>query len=141
MRSLFGNSRLKTFARGSLLAAILVISATHQGDNALGQSQSPAPPFQPPTTGPGSGRPPFGQETETNQDPMVHHAQQEAARRRNIDRQNKLVADSSRIVQLANELNAGVEPNEKDTTSGAMSKKAEEIEKLARSVKELMKSE
>jgi hypothetical protein len=72
---------------------------------------------------------------------MVHHAQQEAAKKRNIERQNKLVSDSSRIVQLANELNTGVEPKEKDTTPVAMSKKAEEIEKLARSVKELMKSE
>jgi hypothetical protein len=72
---------------------------------------------------------------------MLRHAEQEAARRRNIDRQHKLVADSSRILQLANELSTGIEPEGKDPTSAGMSKKAEEIEKLARSVKDLMKSE
>ena len=57
---------------------------------------------------------------------------QEAAKRRNIDRQNKLLADSDRIVQLANELNTAVDPKGKDPASVAMAKKAEEIEKLAR---------
>ncbi len=139
MRSLFGNSPLKTYSRGGLLAVILVISATHQGDNALGQAQ--APPTYPPATGQGSGRPPFGAETDATPDPMVRHAQEEAAKKRNIERQNKLQADSNRILELANELSTGVEPKEKDPTLAAMSKKAEEIEKLARSVKELMKSE
>jgi hypothetical protein len=139
MRSPFGSSRVKAYFQGGLLAVILMLSATPQGDNALGQAQ--APPQYPPTTGQGSGRPPFGQETDTTQEPMVRHAQEEAARKRNIERQNKLLADSSRIVQLANELSTGVEPKGKVPTSVAMSKKAEEIEKLARSVREHMKSE
>jgi len=139
MRSRFGKSRVNAFSRGGLLAIILMLSSTHQGDNALGQSQ--LPPQYPPTNGQGNGRPPFGQEPDTNQDPLLRHAQQEAARERNIERQSKLVADSSRIVQLANELSTGVEPKGKDPTSAAMSKKAEEIEKLARSVRDLMKSE
>ncbi len=66
---------------------------------------------------------------------------EEAAKKRNIERQNELVADSGRIVQLANELSAAVDPEDKIRHRPRMSKKAEEIEKLARSVKELMKSE
>ncbi len=139
MGSLFGKSRVNAYSRCGFLAIILALSPTHRADKALGQAQAPS--TYPPTTGQGSGRPPFGQETDAGQDPMLHHAQQEAARKRNIERQNKLLADSSRIVELANELSTGVEPKGKGPTSVAMSKKAEEIEKLARSVREHMKSE
>jgi hypothetical protein len=134
MRRVFGKSRLNAYFRGGLLAVTLAIASTHRGDKALGQSQYP------PATGQGNGRPPFGAETDATQDPMLRHAEEEAAKRRNIDRQSKLVADSSRILQLANELSTGIEPEGKNPTSAAMSKKAEEIEKLARSVKDLMKS-
>jgi len=139
MRCLFGKSRLSRSSRIGLIA-VLLLSSGPRGDDAWGQIQQ-APPYQPPTAGPGSGRPPFGQEPDISQDPMVRHAQEEAARKRNIERQNKLLADSNRIVQLANELSAGVETGGKDPPPPAMSRKAEEIEKLARSVKELMKSE
>ncbi len=120
---------------------VVLVTAVPLGDTAQGQSQTPTPSPFPPTTGPTGGRPPFGQEPDATQDPMLHHAQQEAAKKRNIDRQNKLMANSDRIVQLATELSTGVEPNEKDPAAPAMAKKAEEIEKLARSVKDLMKSE
>jgi hypothetical protein len=139
MESLFGKSRVNASCRIGLLAIIVVLSSSLRGDNALAQNQTPTQ--FPQTNGQSNPRPSFGQETETNQDPMFRHAQQEAAKRRNIDRQNKLVANSTRIVQLANELSAGVEPNGKDPTPADMSKKADEIEKLARSVKELMKSD
>ena len=119
---------------------LVLLAAVSQGDNAQGQSQTPSP-FPPPTPQQNGGRPPFGQEPDTSQDPALHHAQEEAAKRRNIDRQNKLKANSDRIVQLATELSTAVEPNDKDPASPAMAKKAEEIEKLAHSVKELMKSE
>ena len=72
---------------------------------------------------------------------MLRRAQEDAAKKRNIERQKKLLADSDRIVQLAKELSAAAEPNPQDPTPPGMAKKAEEIEKLARSVKELMKSE
>ena len=71
----------------------------------------------------------------------MRHAQEEAAKKRNIDRQNKLNADSDRIVQLAQQLSTAVEPDGKGSALSALAKKAEEIEKLARSVKDLMKSE
>jgi hypothetical protein len=118
------------------------VAALPQVDNAQGQSQTPTPsPFPLPTPQQSGGRPPFGQEPDATQDPALRHAQEEAAKKRNIDRQNRLKSNSDRIVQLATELNTAVEPNDKDPTSPAMAKKAEEIEKLAHSVKELMKSE
>jgi HAMP domain-containing protein len=131
MRSRFGKSRRKFIL--ALVAAMLLTVAADQGDSMLGQNQTPSP--FPPTTGQSSGRPPFGQEQEPTPDPVFRHAQQEAAKKRNIERQTKLTADSDKIVQLAQEL------SDKDPTSPAMAKKAEEIEKLAKSVKELMKSD
>jgi hypothetical protein len=139
MRSLFGKSRRNSYFTIALLATIVVLAAMHRGDNALGQSQAPTP--FPPTPGQNTGRPPFGQESDSTQDPMMRHAQEEAAKRRNIDRQNKLNADSDRIVQLAQELSTAGEPDGKGASSPALAKKAEEIEKLARNVKDLMKSE
>ena len=48
---------------------------------------------------------------------MMRHAQEEAAKKRNIDRQNKLNADSGRIVQLAQELSTAGEPDAKGAAS------------------------
>ncbi len=139
MRSLLGKSRRNSYFTIALLAAIVALTAAHRGDNALGQSQTPSP--FPQTPGQNGGRPPIGQEPDMTQDPMLRHAQEEAAKRRNIDRQNKLTADSDRIVQLAQELSTAGDPDGKGAASPALAKKAEEIEKLARNVKDLMKSE
>ncbi len=105
----------------------------------IGQVQQPSQfPQGPPQSGV---RLPLGEEPDTGQDPNLRRAQLEAARKRNIERQNKLVADTGRILQLAQELSADVEPGGKDPAPVDMAKKAEEIEKLARSVKDHMKSE
>ncbi len=52
-----------------------------------------------------------------------------------------MVADANKIVELAQEINADVDKGEKSALSPTAAKKAEEIEKLAKGVKELMKSE
>jgi HAMP domain-containing protein len=132
MRRRFGKSRYKV-TLALVAAMLLTAAAANQSDRALGQSQMPS--SFPPTTGQSSGRPPLGQEPEPTPDPVLRHAQQEAAKKRNIERQSKLAANSDKIVQLAQEL------SNKEPASSAMAKKAEEIEKLAKSVKELMKSD
>jgi len=86
-------------------------------------------------------RVPFGQQQDTNQDPAARHAQEEAGKLRNVERQNRLVADTNKLVQLAQELKTEVDKSNKDMLSVSVVKKAEEIEKLAKSVKERMKSE
>ena len=56
-------------------------------------------------------------------------------------RQAQLVADTNRLYQLAQELQSEVAKSSKDTLSLAVVKKAAEVEKLAKSLKERMKTE
>jgi hypothetical protein len=65
-----------------------------------------------------------------------------AARQANMlnqSRQKQLVLDTQRLVALANELKIAVDKSNKDTLSLDVIRKADEIEKLAHSVKEKMK--
>jgi nitric oxide reductase activation protein len=61
------------------------------------------------------------------------------AERRNEDRQKSLVADTEKLLALAQQLKADVDKTNKDTLSIDVVKRAEQIEKLARSVKEKMR--
>lgn len=63
----------------------------------------------------------------------------DAGKKRNEERQQQLKADASRLLALAQELKAEVDKSSKDTLSVDVVKKADEIEKLAKSVKEKMK--
>ena len=95
-----------------------------------------------------SGLPPSGQQqpqsplspgitdTDGPLNPQLEHDQ---ARMRNLDRQKQLVADTERLLNLANELKTEVDKSNKDTLSLDVIKKADEIEKLAHTVKEKMK--
>jgi hypothetical protein len=65
--------------------------------------------------------------------------ERDQARLRNVDRQRQIVADTQKLVELANQLNAAVEKSNKDTLSLEVIRKADEIEKLAKSVREKMK--
>ena len=65
--------------------------------------------------------------------------QQQQARSRNSDRQKKLVDDTNKLLSLATELKTDVDKTDKNTLSIEVIRKAEEIEKLAHSVKERMK--
>ncbi|MDP9052635.1 MAG: hypothetical protein M3O31_18230 [Acidobacteriota bacterium] len=65
--------------------------------------------------------------------------EQDQAKFRNIDRQKQLVLDTQKLLALAAELKEEVDKSNKDTLSLDVVRKAEEIEKLAHSVKEKMK--
>ena len=58
---------------------------------------------------------------------------------RNDDRQKRLVADSDKLLALATQLHDDVGKTDKNILSLDVVKRAEEIEKLARAVKERMK--
>lgn len=88
--------------------------------------RNPAPPSLPPIDG-GSGE---------GLPPSVVARQ---ARARNDDRQKQLVADTNKLLKLATELKAEVDKTNKDVLSVDVIKKADEIEKLAKSVKDRMK--
>jgi hypothetical protein len=57
------------------------------------------------------------------------------------ERQAQLVADTNKLYQLAQDLQAEVAKSSKNTLSLAVVKKAAEVEKLAKSLKERMKTE
>ncbi|HEX5236749.1 MAG TPA: hypothetical protein VFW25_15625 [Silvibacterium sp.] len=59
---------------------------------------------------------------------------------RNADRQKQIVADTAHLLQLAQKLNEEVSKSDKDMLSVSVVKEAEEIEKLAKTVKDKMKN-
>ena len=65
----------------------------------------------------------------------------EQAKLRNTERQKKLVEETAKLLVLANELKAAVDKSDKNTLSLEVVRKADEIEKLAHSVKERMKGD
>ena len=65
--------------------------------------------------------------------------QEKMADRRNSERQKQLVADTEKLFQLAQQLRDEVAKSNKDQLSVPVVKKSEEIEKLARSVKDKMR--
>lgn len=65
--------------------------------------------------------------------------QEQQAERRNSDRQRQLIADTEKLFQLAGQLRDEVSKSNKEQLSIPVIKKSEEIEKLAKSVKERMR--
>lgn len=65
--------------------------------------------------------------------------QAQQARSRNSERQKKLMEDTNKLLELATQLKQDVDKTNKDVLSVDVIKKADEIEKLAHSVKERMK--
>ena len=57
----------------------------------------------------------------------------------NVERKKQIADDSARLLKLATDLKTEVDKTSKDTLSLGVIRKAEEIEKLAHSVKEKMK--
>jgi len=57
----------------------------------------------------------------------------------NIERRRQIADDSARLLKLANDLKVEVDKTTKDTLSLGVIRKADEIERLARDVKEKMK--
>lgn len=70
---------------------------------------------------------------------MSRHAAVLQAQKRNELRQQDIVKDTTKLLTLAQELKEEVDKSNKDQMSMSVIKKAEEIEKLAKSVKEKMK--
>ena len=64
---------------------------------------------------------------------------EQQARSRNVDRQKKIKIDTDRLLALATDLKEQVDKTDKNVLSIEVIRKAEEIEKLAKSVKERMK--
>ncbi len=65
--------------------------------------------------------------------------EEQQARSRNSERQRRLVADTDRLLALVEDLKKQIEQSDRDGQPVDVTRKAEEIEKLAKSVKERMK--
>jgi hypothetical protein len=63
----------------------------------------------------------------------------EMAKKANLERQAQLKSDTEKLLKLAEELKDYVDKSNENTLSLGVLKKAEEIEKLARSVKDKMR--
>ena len=93
----------------------------------------------PPTASPFPDSSVKGSREDRERDPNYERMQEQAAKGRNSDRQKRLVADTDKLLSLATELKQDVDKTDKNTLSVDVIKKADEIEKLAHSVKERMK--
>lgn len=116
--------------RVAIVGAALLVGAPVVSQ---GQVSQPFPPQQPPSRR-GMGIPPM-----EPVEPLPPQMREQQAQARNDDRQKKLVADTDKLLVLATELKQDVAKTNKDVLSVDVIKKAEEIEKLAHSVKERMK--
>ena len=129
--------------RSTLIGAALLVGFS--GVMGMGQRQggtAPAP--QPPTTsrpsypsvGPMS--PMGGIDPSTGPDVLNSRMQDQQARSRNSERQRRLESDTDKLVGLVTNFKEQMQ-SDKGLSPADMSKKAEEIEKLAKSVKDRMK--
>jgi hypothetical protein len=104
---------------------------------AIGQRSTHAPPL--PGTDGGSSRLPGLGPPGTDVDPAARRQEQRMENARNAQRQEQLVRDTDKLLALATELKTYVDKTDKNTLSVDVVKKAEEIEKLAKSVKDKMR--
>jgi type VI protein secretion system component VasF len=116
--------------------AVGTTAVSHTASAAAQQTQQPIqnPPLGPHPVVPG-GPPGSG----NDDDPMARHMQEQLARSRNNQRQQQMVADAAKLLDLATQLKAEVDKSNKDTLSLSVVKKADEIEKLAKSVRDKMR--
>lgn len=88
---------------------------------------------------PNSGIPPVDGRQPNDIDAVPPEVAARQERSRNSDRQKQLVDDTNKLLELATELKTDVDKTNKDVLSVDVIKKADEIEKLAKSVKDRMK--
>lgn len=91
--------------------------------------QNPTPP----------GLPPIDGHLPSDGDSLPPSVLARQAKARDTDRQKQLVADTNKLLQLATELKTEVDKTNRNVLSVDVIKKADEIEKLAKSVKDRMK--
>jgi len=120
--------RFKSFA----LALFLLLMTT-----VLAAQSSLQSPMQ--TPGPRLGSiPPLSSDDRDNE--QRAKLEKDLAKKTNRDRQAQLQRDTDNLLKLANELKQSVDKSNENTLSLEVVKKAEEIERLAHSVKEKMKA-
>ena len=121
-----------------LLCAALLFFLSISSECGWAQNSGQPGSFPVPQTMPVPGQmPPNGPGVE---DAEQRRIQREMAKKENQERQTQLKRDTDNLLKLATELKQSVDKTNANTLSIEVIKKAEEIEKLAHSVKEKMKA-
>ena len=122
----------KRFFRSGIAAGVAAaaFAATYA------QNPMPTPNYNKPILMPEANRPPDANQVMIMRENQVKKSNFEAA---NVERKRQIADDSARLLKLATDLKTEVDKTSKDTLSLGVIRKAEEIEKLARTVKEKMK--
>ena len=102
---------------------------------ALGWTQAGNAPPLPPAI-PGQPQTP---EDQQQQDPWIRLHKQQLTKKENVQRQKEIKKDTDQLLALATELKQYVDKTNENTMSLDVIKKAEQIEKLAKSVSQKMK--
>jgi hypothetical protein len=136
MQSSFAKLRWRAGVCAALLLAGSSVVVTGAGLPTISAAQMQQQPQQPPSM---QVPPALGQPPEPN-DPMQRQRLEKMEKARNADRQKHLVQDTDKLLALAKELKEDVAKSNEDTLSVNVVKKAGEIEKLAKSVKDRMRS-
>ncbi len=126
--------RNSAFVRGALAAAVLCVALEVPASS---QAQKEAAP----TSGAAATAQPTSVETQKSDEATKQGAAQPAAMSPEEVRQAQILADTNKLYELAQELKAEVAKSNKDTLSLAVIKKAAEVEKLAKSLKERMRAQ
>ncbi len=111
-------------------ALVLLLAMTTFFSHALWSQMLPTPQFPPP---------PGTEQQQRNKTPMEQQVERDAAKQRNIQREQDIRRDSEKLLELATELKQYVDKTNENVISLDVIKKADQIEKLAKSVKEKMK--
>jgi hypothetical protein len=78
-------------------------------------------------------------QTSPPEDPWEVQQRKEALKKFNLQRQQEIKKDTDKLLELATELKQSVDKSNENTLSLEVIKKAEQIEKLAKTVKDKMK--
>jgi flagellar motility protein MotE (MotC chaperone) len=116
---------LRWFTKSAVLAAVLFLFAGGTGGWAQSADQS-APSLA-------------GAQRNNQEEAWEAQQKRDMARKENQKRQQDLKKDADKLLELATELKQYVDKTNENTLSIEVIKKAEEIEKLAHSVKDKMK--
>ena len=125
--------------RMRLWMAVVVVLAVAPA--AFGQHTNPPTTGLPTLDEPTTARSPVGTsiDADPGRDPMRAKMEAERMRAQNDDRHKRLAADAAKLLALATELKAEVDKTDKNELSVTVVKKAAEMEKLARDLKDRMR--
>lgn len=112
------------YVRLFVVAAILASFGVH-GFAQADQSKSPLPGNSPPAS--------------SAEEAWEVQQRKEMLKKQNLQRQQELKKDTEKLLELATELKQSVDKSSENTLSLDVIKKADQIEKLAKSVKDKMK--